>query len=424
MQNRGGGPGGSGEGLGGEGRGAEGPGVEGHGVEGHSAEGHSAEGSGGTGFGGGFQGSRDVWRELAQADLRSLGRRTFRVYGPTAPILDAPTLSSWERQNDRLVKVVLSHGTLFAAEGPYVEVQSRLTDSGHRGRSLLDVIEDERDRLYAHAGIDEGDGPDLAVESEPWFTVDGIPIRAVMRCEGVLWAARFEVGGPTSPLRNRGGDPVTIVVVGRGIGPDRVALRTVEDLQPYAYGRQDRLRRIAERRDELRTSAAAPAAPAPPPTGMEAHRRLVEFSVQHALRVEAATRAGHLPREPRGSRGDRGDLWENAVRQQMRLAGEDRAEANEAVTALVNQMVRLAENASWFPGTEDGRAAVEESIRYTIFESEVPSVAAQRAWRADWEHGVHPPAADHQHVTFGDQLLGDWLSEWQSWLIERAVAGS
>jgi hypothetical protein len=375
------------------------------------------------GVSGGFGGPHDVWRELAEADLRTLGRRTFRIYGPTAPLLDSPTLASWERHDSKLVKVVLSHGSLFETEGPYVGVQSTLTGAGHRPRSLQDVIEDERDRLFEHAGVDEGEGPDLAVESEPWFTVDGIPIRAALRGEGLLWAARFHVGGPDSPLRSRGGEPVTVTVTGRGITPDRVALRTVEDLRPYAYGRQERLAQLEERRQQAAAEPAAPA-PEPAPVGMEAHRRLVEFSVQHALRVEAAVRAGHLPREPRGNRGDRGDLWESAVQQQMRLAGEDRDAANEAVTALVNQMVRLAENAAWFPGTDDGRAAVEESIRYTIFDSEVPSVSAQRAWRADWMQELHAREDAVERAHARERMVASWLEQWQSWLIERAAAHS
>ncbi|MFC1419802.1 hypothetical protein [Streptacidiphilus cavernicola] len=375
---------------------------------------------------GGPERSRDVWRQLAEADLRTLGRRGFRVYGPAAPLLDAPTLSSWELHRDRLVTVVLSHGSLFDPLGPFVQVQTRVIGAGHRTRTLQDVIEDERDRLFEHAGIDEGEGPDLAVESEPWIAVDGIPIRAALRGEGVLWAARFQVGGPESPLRGRGGDPVTVTVTGRGIGPDRVALRTVEDLQPYAEGRQQRLAELAERREAAR--ADLPSDPAPEPVGLDAHRRLVEFSVQNAIRVEAALRAGHLPRDPRGSRGDRGGLWESAVRQQMRLAGEDREAANEAVTALVNQMVRLAENAAWFPGTADGRAAVEESIRYTVFDSEVPSVAAQRAWREDWirreQRTLDDAEARLQAVAARERMTASWLEQWQSWLIERAAAGS
>jgi hypothetical protein len=378
------------------------------------------------GSSGGFEGPRDIWRELAEADLRTLGRRTFRVYGPSAPLLDAPTLAQWERHNDKLVQVVLTHGGLFDPEGPYVAVQSTLTGSGHRTPSLQDVIEDERDRLFEHAGIDEGEAPDLAVESEPWFAVDGIPVRASLRGEGLLWAARFHVGGPDSPLRNRGGEPVTVTLTGRGIAPERVALRTVEDLQPYAVGRQQRISQLAERRQ--RAQAAAPAPRAPEPAGLEAHRQLVEFSVQHTLRVETALKAGHLPREPRGNRADRGDLWESAVRQQMRLAGEDRDAANQAVTALVNQMVRLAENASWFPGTEDGRAAVEESIRYTVFDSEVPSLAAQRAWREDWGREMSTPRDTPQDrmqaLREREQMAASWLEQWQSWLIERAVASS
>ncbi|MEZ0089423.1 hypothetical protein [Streptacidiphilus sp. EB129] len=364
------------------------------------------------GTGGNFEGPRDIWRELAQADLQNLGRRGFRVYGPTAPLLDSPTLASWERHNDRLVKVELSHGSPFAAEGPYVSVQTLVADAGHRRRSLQDVIEDERDRLYEHAGIDDGDGPVLAVESEPWLTIDGIPVRAELRGEGRLWAARLDVGGPDCPLRSRGGEPVTLTVTGRGIAPERIALRTVEDLQPYAIGRQEILQALTERRQAQAAERAEQAANRPPaPAGLDAHRRLVEFSVQHALRIEAAARSGHEPREPRDPEGraGRGELWEDAVRQQMRLAGEDRDVANEAVTALVNQMVRLAERAAWFPGTEDGRAAVEESIRYTVFESEVPSAAAQRAWRRDTSWGAPDNSTE-------------WMDNWQSWLIERAEA--
>jgi hypothetical protein len=379
------------------------------------------------GGGSGFEGPRDIWRELAEADLRSLGRRSFRVYGPTAPLLGSPALASWEQHNGRLAVVVLCHGSLFDPDGPYVAVQTQVEEDGLSLYPLQEVIEDERDRLFSHAGIDEGAGTDPAEESEPWFTVDGIPVRSQLRVEGKLWAARFALGGPDSPLRGRGGDPVQLTLTARGVAPERVALRTVEELQPYALGRQGLLQAITERRGAPEPHISE--RELPEPRGLEAHRRLIDHSVQESLRLEAALEAGHKPRTPRGQTGRR-QMWEVAVRQQMRLAGEDRIEATEAVTALVNQMVTLAQRVEWFPGSEDAVAAVEESIRFTVFASEVPSASAQRAWQSGWEAKMEPrreqePAEDrlrrHQARSAADE---DWRELWQRWLRERSSSGT
>ena len=348
----------------------------------------------------------EILRQLGLADLASLGERGFRMYGPSAPLLDSPTLVSWERHNDALVRIVLAHGSLLTAHGPYIAVGTSSAGHGQWDFPLSDVIEDERERLYEHAGIEESSGLDLAVEAEPWFTVDGVPVRGALRGEGKLWAARLSIGGPDCPLRSRGGEPVVITVTGRGVAPERVGLRTVEQLEPYALGRQQRIAEIAARR---RTMPQPRDRQLPQPAGLEAHRQLIEYSVQDVLRTEAESESGHKPRWPRGEGASRAELWEIAVRQQMRLASEDRAAASEAVTALVNQMIQLAKHADWFPGTEDARAAVEESIRYTVFDSEVPSVAAQRAWREDWA----------RHLGEG----GRWLALWQGWRERQSAEG-
>ena len=379
------------------------------------------------GSGSGSEGPRDIWRELAEADLRSLGGRSFRVYGPIAPLLDSPALAGWEQHNGRLAVVVLCHGSLFDPDGPYVAVQTQVEQDGLSLYPLQEVIEDERDRLFSHAGIDEGAGTDPAEESEPWFTVDGIPVRARLRVEGKLWAARFAVGGPDSPLRGRGGDPVLLTVTARGVAPERVALRTVEELQPYALGRQGLLQAITERRGAPEPHISE--RELPQPRGLEAHRRLVDFSVQESLQLEATLEAGHKPRTPRGETGRR-QLWEVAVRQQMRLAGEDRIEATEAVTALVNQMTTLARRVEWFPGTDDAVAAVEESIRFTVFASKVPSELAQRAWQSQWEAKMEPRRegeAEDERVRRYRALYAaadDWRELWQRWLRERSAAGA
>ena len=377
------------------------------------------------GSGSGFEGPGDIWRELAEADLRSLGRRSFRVYGPIAPLLDSPALSSFEQHNGRLAVVSLCHGSLFDPDGPYVEVQTHVEEDGLSLYPLQEVIEDERDRLFTHAGIDEETGTDPAEESEPWFTVDGIPVRARLRVEGKLWAARFAVGGPDSPLRGRGGDPVVLTVTARGVAPERVALRTVEELQPYALGRQQLLQALQDRRRDPEPQVTE--RELPQVQGLEAHRRLIDHSVQESLRFEASLESGHKPRTPRGP-NNHAELWESAVRQQMRLAGEDRAQADEAVAILVNQMTRLAFRADWFPGTDDARAAVEESIRYTVFDSDVPSVGAQRAWqiRLRWDPSVVAEAAteEERRRRMAERLAveANWLDQWNSWLAERSAS--
>jgi hypothetical protein len=354
----------------------------------------------------------DIWRSLARADLQSLGGRGFPLYGPASPRLERPTLASWDRRNDALVSIVLSRGSLLSAEGPYVAVQTAMAGTGRWEHPLEEVVEEERDRLFQHAGIEEGGRGEPAAESEPWFPVDGTPVQGVLRAEGRLWAARIALGGPDSPLRGLAGPPVAVTITGRGIAPERVGLRTVEDLEPYAYGRQQQLAAIAEHRSG-RSPVQEPVPPAP--LGLDAHRRLIEYTVQDALRIEADLRSGHGLGRVHGDRQDRGELWETAVRQQMRLAGEDRDAANEAVTALVNQMIRLAEQADWFPGTEDAKAAVEESIRYTVFDSEVPSLDAQHAWRAAWGAQLAPGAEVHPEA--GEQ----WLESWRSWRNKHAA---
>ncbi|WP_152626548.1 hypothetical protein [Streptacidiphilus carbonis] len=377
------------------------------------------------GGGSGSEGPRDIVRELAEADLQSLGHRTFRVYGPIAPLLGSPALTSWEQHNGKLAVVVLCHGSLFEPDGPYVEVRTQVEGPGPWQYPLEELVEDERERLYEHAGIDEAAGTDPAEESEPWFTVDGIPVRARLRVEGKLWAARFAVGGPDSPLRGRGGDPVVLTVTARGVAPERVALRTVEELQPYAAGRQLLLQSLRERRGTPKPHVSE--RELPQVQGLEAHRRLIDHSVQESLRIEASLESGHKPRLSR-TPDDRAELWESAVRQQMRLAGEDRMEANEAVTALVNQMAKLAQRADWFPGTEDARAAVEESIRYTVFDSDVPSIGAQRAWQAEWGWNSSLSAATNgeRRRRLEEHLAADaaWLEQWQTWLMERSESGN
>jgi hypothetical protein len=366
--------------------------------------------------GAGFDPDR-VWRTLAGTDPKVLDGRTFRLYGPTAPPPDsphAPMLASWSQQNEVLVEVELSHGSLLAADGPYVAVKTTLTEAGQGQYPLREVVQDERDRLFTHAGLDEdqlgGQAAEVESEVEAWLAVDGVPVRAVLRVEGRLWAARLSLGGPDFPLRDRGGEPVTITVTGRGVAPERVGLCTVEELAPYARGRHQWLAALVDRRGpqtHVRDREL------PQAVGLEAHHRLVDVSVRDALQHEADLEAGRSPGRPPRDGVSRGELWEIAVRQQMRLSGEDRETANQAVTLLVNQMIRLAARTAWFPGTDHAAAAVEESVRHTVFGSEVPSLQAQHAWRVAW---------DERRTRTGDRRREadeQWLDQWRRWRHRR-----
>ncbi|MFD0530226.1 hypothetical protein ACFQ1I_31660 [Kitasatospora arboriphila] len=141
--------------------------------------------------------------------------------------------------------------------------------------------------------------------------------------------------------------------------------------------------------------------------GLEAHRAVVEHGIQEAIAMEAqlcARRTGRIPRRLRGEAG--AECWESAVRQQMRLASESRREAVEAVSALVNQLTWLAQRTDWLVGTAEGEAAVAESVRYTVFASEVPSLAAQLAWARLWAGGT-PDGPDGAEEA--------WLAAWEDW---------
>jgi hypothetical protein len=384
---------------------------------------------------------RDILRELAEEDLRGLEGLAFRVYGPTEPPPDAQALS-WQRVNDQVVEVVLTHGSWVVAEGPYVAVRTA-TAGASPGYHLREIVEDERDRIFGRIGLDEGPAPDLVLESEIWITVDGTPVRAELRTEGRLWAARLSLGGPGAspdlgsglhsgpgdPSGEPGAGPVTVTVTGRGIAPERVGLRSVDQFEPYALGRQlelAKLREATEDRPHVRERELAPV------QGLEAHRELIARSIRDALRMSADLEAGRPPRRSRSEPRDTGELWERTVRQQMRLSGDDHQTANLAVTALVNQLVSLAEKADWFSDADAAGAAVEESIRHAVFDSEVPSIEAQRAWLADWTAGTEGQADLHRLGPKGIRermhrrmdARTAWLALWRQWYEGRGACKS
>jgi len=375
---------------------------------------------------GGPQDVEDFYADHEARNREVLAEAGFPVYGvepgvgprtaarddesapPSAPAGPAAcdALAEYEECNGALDWVEVRSGDWSSPEGPYVTVRTYRPGAERSGPlpELEEVVEDERDRVYEQLDVDEGDGPGRVRALREWITVEGEP-RAVQIHEdrrpddgaGPVWAGRLRVDG------------VTVTVTGRGVPPGGVELRRIEDFERYIMGRTALLRQLSLR--QRARDVPIEDRSLPPVAGLEAHREVVEHSVAEAAAMEAQLRSGRSPRLPRRLRGEAGALrWEAAVRQQMRLASESREEATDAVTAMVNHLTRLARKTEWLIGTPEGVAAVEESVRYTAFASEVPSLPAQRAWERLWSGG-------HPELPSGSEEA--WLTAWEQWRVER-----
>ncbi|MEY9873554.1 hypothetical protein ABH931_003043 [Streptacidiphilus sp. MAP12-33] len=371
-------------------------------------------------------GPEDLFRRLAQRDHELLSDVAFPVYAPTAPALAPLALAGYQVANGELVKVDLVHGDWFV--GPLVQVTSLTPGAGGDGVTeasalLEDLLAVERERPRTSGAAPDGpDAREPAEEGPAEIVVGGVPAPAILRREGPIWVARLRA--PDGQAR--------LLVTGRGVPPEQVALGVVTELGPYAEGRQTLLTELTARNAARAKKLAETSEPeAEEPLGLADHRRLVDVCVADALRVEAAVRAHRLPLSTAAEGREQRGLWERAVRQQMRLAGEDRFEADESVTAMVNHLSSLAQHADWFtdPASADAaEAAVEESIRFTALASEVRSAPAQRAWLRQWHHLDEPPIplADvvapeerRLRVELVLQARATWLDLWRAWLSER-----
>ncbi|MFF8773229.1 hypothetical protein [Kitasatospora sp. NPDC015120] len=355
-----------------------------------------------------------VQEELAR---RTLGAAGFPVYGVVSvPDLGAAALVDYGADGGTPGWIEVGFGDWASPQGPYITVRTHRpgVERCEPLPELEDVVEDERDRVYEQLGVDEGDTPGRVRALREWITVDGVACAlevhedrrgpwsgaALPGCCPIggaepVWAGRFRVDG------------LTVTVCGRGVPPGGVELARVRDHEHWLSGRTALLRELAVRRGRHLPVERRELAPV---AGLEAHRAVISHGIAEAAALEARLRSGRPPRPPRGARAEAGALrWEAAVRQQMRLASETRAEAAEAVAAMVEQLGRLSQLTHWVVGTPEGDAAVEESIRYTVFASEVASVPAQRAWQQvrAGERGEHG---------MGERL---WLAAWEQWRSAR-----
>ncbi|MGW4383986.1 hypothetical protein [Kitasatospora sp. NPDC004531] len=349
--------------------------------------------------------------EELYADQEAYSRRVlaaagFPVFGwehRAGGLPGRDVLAEFGIDNGVLGWVEVRSGDWNSVDGPYVTVRTYRpgADIAEPLPDLEDVVEDERDRVYEHLGIDEGDTPGGVRALREWIGVDGDP-RAVQIHEdrrpgaGTVWAGRLWMDG------------ATVTVTGRGVPPGAIELRRIADFEQYIIGRTAQLRALAARRPD---PAAPPPEPTPGELGLRAHRELVEHGIARATAVAAQLRAGRSARLPRHLRGDdRKARWETVVRQQMRLASETRDEADAAITSMVNHLGRLAHHVDWLTDTAEGAAAIEEVVRYTVFASEVPSLPAQRAWERLWVGGTPELPSGTEDA---------WLTAWEQWRVER-----
>lgn len=342
---------------------------------------------------------------LRRVDDELLSGPPFPVYGVAAPRLDAETLAEAESLSGGVHAVGLYCGELFAASGPLVYVRSVLLglddEAAMAEPELADVVADERDRLYDHAGIEEPE-PSEVVEGGASLVIAHRPRAVEIRREGSVWAARVTL----RPGEEAGFDvAVTVTVVGRGVAVDAVRLDTVDDLGPYLRGRDQLPGQVLDRMPGLPPPEDWDL---PPAHGFEAHLALVQASLAEIEAGRRATREGRQYRVRRGAAHTHQMLRESAVRAQMKLATQTRHEAEDAVLSLINHLVRLAEEAPWFSDPVLRQAAIEESVRYQVFDSDVPSRPAQEAWRS-----VPRTAAGAEW----DQV--EFLGAWQHWADRR-----
>jgi hypothetical protein len=353
----------------------------------------------------------DPFMQRARASLQAEREALFDrvpVIGVDRPalgpgfVLDTATITGagGSGERDSSSWVTLGWGDRVASDGPFIAIRTAVTTSpdGALDLSLSDLLADERDRLFDSGGADEPDPDD--VRTEPGLLAiagHGLPTR--LRFEDVLWAARCALPGELAPTGVPDGSRAAVSVVARGIEPGGLQLGLVHDVAPLWLAHERWLS------DEAERFALRPP-PEPIQTeGISAHQALVELAITQARERRDALARGERPRRrhPRRSVEDWERSWEAAVQAQMRLGSQPGDEANRSVSLLVNQLVELATSMSWWPRL--GPDAVNESLRYAIFDSEVASRPAQLLWPAAFLDPTNARRA--------------WQDAWQAWADRR-----
>jgi hypothetical protein len=347
-------------------------------------------------------------RERARLDAEDLlPRPAFGVYGLAAPPLRPIALAEAGRVDGEWETITLAYGDWADPAGPFVTVASAAVRPGAPGlgaeAELVRVIDQERNRLADHAGVDEEEPPGPPEYWPEELRVGELRFSGLLCRHGSVWTARLLADG------------VIVTVAGRGVGQGSVRLDPVADLEPYLRGRGEMLGRLAERHRQQPPPVPEPA------EGVAAYRALAEAALGSQARLLAALRAGREPRHRAGEGATMHALWQRAVREQARISGIDARQADEIVTLVINHLTHLQEQAPWFTARLQLReAAIDETLRHADLGEDVPSKPAQHAWARYWAHhtslGAHEPgAALRAELTAGEPLISAWLQAWSAW---------
>jgi hypothetical protein len=338
------------------------------------------------------------WLMRRRADSLRQVLQFAPVVGLHTPPLEGE-IGSWHVSDDER-SVTLLYGARNGGAGPYVEVRTHIGNPP-LPRPLAELLADERDRLFDQDGVDEPE-PVRTAEAAVDLAIDAVRTPARIRREDGLWAAQLTVPGELgSDDRQR---TSAVSVLARGLPAEAVTLTVIGDLSPLATAGEAGYRaRLEAARDRPRPEPQTP-------VGLEGHQALVAYLLSEP-------RPPRRRQPPRRRPEDHGALWQSAVLGQMRLAGQSRDEADHAVSLLVNQLLRLAETVPWWES--DGDDAITESIRYTVFDSDVASRSAQVSWPGVFDqHRSLDPAADRLQV-IADRPAAQWSAAWNDWQARR-----
>lgn len=377
---------------------------------------------------------QEMEEHSAHLERQLLAGPDFPVYGVLEPRLGDGVVAETAASDGHLDLVQLAWGGYaFGAPGPALAVRTVSCAPGCPVWELEDLAEtlaDERDRRADEGDVDVPE-PTRVTHRRALLLVDGVEIGADVRFEDECWAALLELPLTDDDQSVR----LQVMVFAREVPLEQVRLGRVADLAPYVRGARELMRETLDRARRLASEQVVPEdLDLPVPQGFEAHRALIESSIADTLEMNRAARENRRPPRRPWRRADREAYvrrWESATRAQMHLAGQDRLAANEAVTALVNQMIQLTIHADWFEDPGSRAAAIEESIRWTVFDSEVPSRSAQEAWLATWTAEQSTAlrfaqlAEDHDTIRARLDARSEgrmnWLAAWTAWHADRGA---
>ncbi|WP_250029291.1 hypothetical protein [Paractinoplanes maris] len=305
---------------------------------------------------GGSIGRDELFARQAEHLRRALAGSDMPVFGLVTRLRPAEeTFGGLHTTDDRLVAVQVAYGRAAEVETSRAEPNALRETLEHHVRRGGDRFAD-----FEWA------------ESPAVLLVNGTGVEARRLRAGEHW---WLVRGAW--------DELEITVVGHDWHPGELAVETITDPQPML----DRLRTppdFVHREPE----------PLPAGLGREPHQALAEAVVANAAEhARWMAEGGPEPTLPSYWTA----LWAAAVQRQIELSDAPEADAGDAVSAMMSQLGTLHHEADWFRDDPSRRRrAIGETLLYgTGLEADVPSRAAQEAWKRD----VHQ----------------EWKAAWREW---------